>query len=172
MALTRSDIEAFEFNYHGAVLLNRAREKALETYAFLREVVREGDELRAKQMAPVVTDALPMAVELTQLHEQVKALLAGWERDHRPLLGLPELPPPTVVLNGDASVSLVLGTPWIDPGATATDFCGNPVDVIVTGTVDVQALGEYTITYSATDAWGRVGSAVRFVTVAEEEPPV
>lgn len=167
MALTRSDIEAFEFNYHGAVLLNRAREKALETYAFLREVVREGDELRAKQMAPVVTDALPMAVELTQLHEQVKALLAGWERDHRPLLGLPELPPPTVVLNGDASVSLVLGTPWIDPGATATDHKGASVEVAASGAVDTATVGTYEIVYSATDGAGRVGTAVRTVSVVE-----
>jgi hypothetical protein len=71
--------------------------------------------------------------------------------------------PPTVTLNGDDQITIECGTPFTDPGATAT-VCGNPISVTTSGTVDVHTPGVYSITYSAT-ANGQTTTATRIVTV-------
>ena len=53
------------------------------------------------------------------------------------------------------------GSSWTDAGATAD---GGEA-VIPSGTVDTNTVGAYTITYTATDAAGNVGTATRTVTV-------
>src|SRR5258705_9862697 len=40
---------------------------------------------------------------------------------------------------------------FVDPGATATDACVGNVNVTVSGTVNANTVGNYTLTYSATD---------------------
>jgi len=79
---------------------------------------------------------------------------------------------PVVTLNGDASVTLSLNSAaYTDPGATAND----EEDGVVTATSDasstnpnVNQIGTYTITYTATDAAGNVGTAVRTVRVKND----
>ena len=71
--------------------------------------------------------------------------------------------PPTITLNGDAQMSIECGTPFTDPGATAT-VCGNSIAVTTSGTVDIHTPGTYSITYSAT-ANGQTAEATRIVTV-------
>jgi uncharacterized repeat protein (TIGR01451 family) len=71
--------------------------------------------------------------------------------------------PPTLTVNGDAEITLECGTPFTDPGATAT-VCGSPVQVTTSGSVDVHTPGIYSITYSAT-ANGFTVEATRIVTV-------
>jgi hypothetical protein len=79
---------------------------------------------------------------------------------------------PVITLTGDASVTLTLNSAaWSDPGATAND----EEDGTVTVTSDasstnpnVNVAGVYTVTYTATDAAGNVGTAVRTITVRNE----
>jgi len=71
--------------------------------------------------------------------------------------------PPTITLNGDDQMSIECGTPFTDPGATAT-VCGNSIAVTTSGTVDIHTPGTYSITYSAT-ANGHTAEATRIVTV-------
>ena len=78
--------------------------------------------------------------------------------------------PPTITLNGDDQITLECGSGFTDPGATAT-VCGNPVTVTTTGTVNPNAPGTYTITYSAT-ANGFTTQATRIVTVQDTVAPV
>ena len=78
--------------------------------------------------------------------------------------------PPTLVLNGDDQITLECGNAFTDPGATAT-VCGSPVTVTTTGTVNPNAPGIYTITYSAT-ANGFTTEATRVVTVEDTVAPV
>jgi hypothetical protein len=73
---------------------------------------------------------------------------------------------PVVALNGIASMPWPLGTPWVDPGATALDNVDGPLDATADTAPNVNAAGAYTITYTATDAAGNNGSAIRVVTVA------
>ncbi len=78
--------------------------------------------------------------------------------------------PPTITLNGDAQITLECGNGFTDPGATAT-VCGNPVTVTTSGTVNPNAPGTYTITYSAT-ANGFTSETTRVVTVEDTVAPV
>jgi endoglucanase Acf2 len=77
--------------------------------------------------------------------------------------------PPVITLVGSATVSHEQGTPYSDPGATATDD-GTNVPVVTTGTVGAAA-GVYTLTYTATDEAGNTATATRTVTVADTTAP-
>ena len=67
--------------------------------------------------------------------------------------------PVIIVTSGTDTVEQ--GSTWTDAGATADT--GETVTAL--GTVDTSATGTYTITYTATDASGNSGSAIRTVTV-------
>ena len=75
--------------------------------------------------------------------------------------------PPVVTLNGSATMSLTQGGTFTDPGATALDNVDGDLTskIVETGTVDAATIGSYTLTYSATDAAGNMGTASRAVTV-------
>jgi hypothetical protein len=80
--------------------------------------------------------------------------------------------PPVITLLGDASLEISLNTAsWADPGATASD----DEDGTLTVTSDYSStnpnlnqVGTYTITYTATDAAGNVGSALRTIRVKND----
>jgi hypothetical protein len=61
---------------------------------------------------------------------------------------------PEITLLGDVVMQLVVGTAFTDPSATVADAeDGNITNKLVaTGTVDVNTIGSYTITYNATDS--------------------
>ena len=77
---------------------------------------------------------------------------------------------PVVTVTGDNPVTVALDTSYTDAGATATDLSG-PVTVVTSGTVDVNTVGAYTLTYSATDASGNTGTATRTVNVTDTTSP-
>ncbi|MCA1621351.1 MAG: DUF5011 domain-containing protein [Acidobacteria bacterium] len=72
---------------------------------------------------------------------------------------------PVVTLNGANPLTVVLGSPFVDPGATASDSCAGSLPVSVSGSVNTNVIGTYTLTYSATDASGNTGTATRTVNV-------
>jgi len=73
---------------------------------------------------------------------------------------------PVITLNGPSSMSVLRTSTFTDPGATATDACAGPVPVTVTGTVDTNTAGVYTLTYNAVDPAGHAADPVtRTVTV-------
>ncbi|MFL5346009.1 MAG: immunoglobulin-like domain-containing protein [Hyalangium sp.] len=81
---------------------------------------------------------------------------------------------PVVSLMGAPALKLECGVDsFTNQGATATDLCsGNLTSAIVTsGSVNTAAVGNYSVTYKATDAAGLVGSAVRSVQVADTKAP-
>lgn len=80
---------------------------------------------------------------------------------------------PVVTLSGDETVNLSLNSAaYSDPGATASD--DKDGDVTVSSDFDAATnpntnlAGTYTITYTATDAEGNVGTATRTVIVAND----
>ena len=75
---------------------------------------------------------------------------------------------PVITLNGEASITIEQGTVYSDLGATATDSVDGTLDVSVSGTVEAE-VGEYTLTYTATDAGGNSASVDRTVTVIEAD---
>lgn len=79
---------------------------------------------------------------------------------------------PRIVLRGEAVVEVPLGTPFTDPGASATDAQGRelPVSADCSG-VDTSRAGSYQCAYRATDADGRSASASRTVRVVDPDAP-
>jgi outer membrane protein OmpA-like peptidoglycan-associated protein len=83
----------------------------------------------------------------------------------------PDVTAPVITLTGSASVSFELGTPYSDAGSTATDnIDGNITGNIATVTnVDVNAVGDYTVTYNVNDAAGNPAVQItRTVTVTPD----
>jgi hypothetical protein len=74
---------------------------------------------------------------------------------------------PVIALNGANPLIVPCRTPFIDPGATAADLCAGIIAVGVSGTVDINTAGDYTLTYTATDPSGNAATATRTVTVTE-----
>jgi len=79
---------------------------------------------------------------------------------------------PVITLAGDNPITIEVGSSFTDPGATATDNYDSSVTVTTTGSVDVNTLGSYTITYSATDSSSNTASTTRTVNVVDTTAPV
>ena len=77
---------------------------------------------------------------------------------------------PVITLIGSASVSLEVGATYTDAGATALDNVDGDItgSVSLSGTVDVNTVGAYTLTYSASDATGNVATSVTRTVVVEK----
>jgi hypothetical protein len=81
--------------------------------------------------------------------------------------------PPIVTLRGSNPMALGCGETFKDPGSSALDVCDREVPVVVSGTVDSNITGTYTIAYTATDSHGNSRTLERRILVGslEEEPP-
>ncbi len=83
--------------------------------------------------------------------------------------------PPVLTLLGEATVEVIIEESYTEPGFTSTDNCDGDLTaaVTVTGEVDVKTLGEYTLTYTSTDAYGNTATAQRLVKVIKKPlPPI
>ena len=78
---------------------------------------------------------------------------------------------PVITLNGDENISLERGTPYTDAGATATDLVDGSVTVNSTGSVNVNVVNTYTITYTATDQAGNTATKTRTISVSDTGAP-
>ncbi len=80
---------------------------------------------------------------------------------------------PTITLNGANPMILGCNAPYNEPGAVVSDVCDPSPGLVITGTVDANVPGIYTITYTATDARGNSASTTRTVNViAEATAPI
>ncbi len=83
--------------------------------------------------------------------------------------------PPVITLLGDASITHEAGSSYVDPGATASDDVDGDLtaQIVVTGSVDANAPGSYTLYYDVSDASGNAAIQVsRAVNVVDSTPPV
>lgn len=72
---------------------------------------------------------------------------------------------PVLTLNGSATVTIEQGNDYIELGATASDNKDTSVIVTISGSVNTEQIGEYTLTYSAVDQAGNTATATRKVLV-------
>ncbi|MCA1902393.1 MAG: DUF5011 domain-containing protein, partial [Candidatus Hydrogenedens sp.] len=79
---------------------------------------------------------------------------------------------PVITLLGDNPLVVECKSTFTDPGATATDSCDTNVAINVSGTVNKDSVGEYTLTYTAADDAGNTATATRTVQVVDTKPPV
>ena len=73
---------------------------------------------------------------------------------------------PVIQLIGDATVNLTLGDVYAEQGTSVADNVDAGLVAAVSGTVDTDTAGTYTLTYTAQDTAGNVATATRTVTVA------
>ncbi len=78
--------------------------------------------------------------------------------------------PPALTLLGDNPMIHLLNTPFVDPGVIALDACDSGPGFQTNNTVNVAVLGDYTVTYIATDASGNSATNTRNVTVIVPPP--
>ncbi len=78
---------------------------------------------------------------------------------------------PVITLNGSNPMTVECHGTFTDPGATANDNCAGSVAVTTTGSVNSNAPGTYTLTYSATDASTNTAAVTRTVLVKDTTAP-
>jgi hypothetical protein len=77
---------------------------------------------------------------------------------------------PVIILLGENPDTVIKGSgAYADAGYTASDNIDGDIsaNVVVTGTVNTNSVGTYTLTYKVSDAWGNIDSAVRTVMVKD-----
>jgi hypothetical protein len=80
--------------------------------------------------------------------------------------------PPVITLTGDASIELSVGEAYVDEGAVAVDNLDGDIsrNIVVSGSVNNDFVGTYTLTYNVTDSDGNAAAPVtRTVTVTGDE---
>jgi len=75
--------------------------------------------------------------------------------------------PPRLTLTGANPLNLDVGTPFVDPGATAADACEGDLTgrIVRGGTVNALVPGRYMLTYSGSDSSGNTATTNRTVLV-------
>ena len=82
-----------------------------------------------------------------------------------------DLVPPTITLVGEDPLIVDVFTTFNDPGVQTSDNYYPNVTTIRTGLPPMNALGDYTITYTATDGAGNTASVTRLVKVVDRIAP-
>lgn len=77
----------------------------------------------------------------------------------------PDTTPPVITINGDSNITLLFNEPYNELGASAIDDRDGSIVVVISGTIDPNVLGNYTITYSATDNAENIHSITRTIVV-------
>ena len=80
----------------------------------------------------------------------------------------PDTVSPVITILGDNPATVELGNAYTDAGASAD----TGETVVTIGSVDTNTVGSYTITYTATDSAGNIGTATRTVNVVDTTDPV
>src|SRR6185436_18740728 len=80
--------------------------------------------------------------------------------------------PPSLALSGASPMTVECHSPFSDPGASASDACAGDLtsSIQVSGSVDANTPGSYTLTYSVSDGFN-TSSAQRTVNVVDTTPP-
>ena len=80
---------------------------------------------------------------------------------------------PTITLNGNKKLSILIYSNYIESGATCIDINGNNIsNYTISGTVNTNQLGTYILTYTATDTYGTSLNVKRTVIVTLINIPV
>ena len=82
--------------------------------------------------------------------------------------------PPVITLLGDNPMTILVKTPYVEAGYTATDSCDGDVTafVFVSGIVDSNTVGTYILVYTGIDRSVNPAQVTRTVNVVEALPPI
>src|SRR5699024_6650145 len=81
---------------------------------------------------------------------------------------------PVITLNDDKPIELEVGETYEEPGATAEDNVDGDLtdDIEITGEVNTNKVGDYTITYTVSDAAGKETVKDRRITINTDEKQI
>ena len=81
---------------------------------------------------------------------------------------------PVITIHGSTPVSIQVHNTYVDAGASSTDAVDGDISagIIASSTVNTEALGTYTVTYTSTDSHENSTSSVRTVNVIDTTAPV
>ncbi|QMS85095.1 immunoglobulin-like domain-containing protein [Candidatus Xianfuyuplasma coldseepsis] len=79
---------------------------------------------------------------------------------------------PVLTMNGDDELHLEVFSDYLDEGVTGVDNLDPLVNILTDSNLDLSVLGEYTITYRATDENGNSSSITRTIHVVDTTNPV
>jgi predicted RecA/RadA family phage recombinase len=80
--------------------------------------------------------------------------------------------PPVITLTGANPLTIAHGTVYAEPGATANDIEDGNRTVTISGVVNPNVVGTYTVTYRASDTGNLTATVDRIVHVTDQTPPV
>ncbi|MCF6207669.1 MAG: DUF5011 domain-containing protein, partial [Sulfurovum sp.] len=82
--------------------------------------------------------------------------------------------PPVITLNGDVDMTIAHDSNFTDPWVSVSDdyYSENEINITVSGSVDINTIGDYTLTYTAVDGAGNSASVTRIVHVTDQTAPV
>lgn len=78
---------------------------------------------------------------------------------------------PQITINGTNPINHEVKTPYTDLGAFASDNHDSVVSVDVNSTVNINKIGEYQVTYTATDSSGNASQVYRTVKIVDQTAP-
>ena len=78
---------------------------------------------------------------------------------------------PVITIIGNPSLTIEFGDEYVEQGATAQDNKDGDLNVQIIGTVNVQKLGKYGITYAAIDESKNLAQVTREITIVDTTPP-
>jgi alpha-tubulin suppressor-like RCC1 family protein len=125
------------------------------------------DGSRGVTVSGTVNVNLPGSYTLTYSATDLSANLGSTTRT----VNVVDTTKPVITLTGANPIVLKAHHAFVDPGATAQDLCAGTVTVNASGTVDINTVGSYTVTYSATDGYN-TQTATRTVNVIADDPVV
>ncbi|WNC72111.1 DUF5011 domain-containing protein [Thalassotalea psychrophila] len=79
---------------------------------------------------------------------------------------------PTISLVGDNPMTVAHGVTFTDPGSSISDNVDTGLSASVSGSVDTNALGSYSLNYSVTDKAGNSATVERIVNVTDQTVPL
>lgn len=81
----------------------------------------------------------------------------------------PDITAPVITISGDNPTLVYQGSEFVEPGATATDDRDGDItsNIVVSGYVNTDSIGQYILTYSVSDAAGNIAEATRVVHIIE-----
>lgn len=151
-------------NHVGSIPISLMSEDGIEVGPFVAgeegEVILKTNEIRMN-INTVFFDGTPLSVNYScPLLEGEEFILATIPIDSEA---------PVITLNGDKTMIVKQGDPYNEPGATAQDNIDGDVsdDIEISGEVDTDTIGEYTITYTVSDSVGNETVVERIVNVVE-----
>lgn len=111
-----------------------------------------------------ITKDIKKKIEKSKVVYQVKDKSGNMTTVTRDLLRADKTPP-NITLKGGDMVTLIIGNTYSEAGYDVNDNCDSNIDVTISGSVDINKIGTYELSYSATDSSSNNTVVKRFVRV-------